>query len=48
MTLDTDQKYQEKVEATAKIMFQIKKIQLNKGHDEMAIPAVEEVLHVSS
>ena len=49
MTVDIDQKYQEKVEAAAKMLCQLKqRYQLNKGHNEMAIPAVEEVLHVSS
>ena len=49
MTVDTDQKYQEKVEAAANIIFQLKQIyQLKKGHYDMDIPSVEEVLNVSS
>ena len=49
MTVDTDQKYQENVEAASNMLCQLKQIyQLNKGHEEMAIPDLEEVLHVSS
>ena len=49
MTLDTYQKYQEKVEAAANMLIQLKQIDhLNKGHDKMDIPSVEEVPHVSS
>ena len=49
MTVDTDQKYQEKVEAATKVLCELKQIyQLNKGHDDMAIPYVEEFFHVSS
>ena len=49
MTLDTYQKYQEKVEAAANMLIQQKQIdRLNKGHDKMDIPSVEEVSHVSS
>ena len=49
MTIDTDQKYQEKVEAAAKMLCQLKHIDhINKGHSNMDIPAVEEVLNVSS
>ena len=41
MTVDIDQKCQERVEADAKIIFQQKQIdQINKGHDWMAITAV--------
>ena len=47
MTVDTDQKYQEKFEAAANIIFQ-KIYQINKLYDYMAIPAVEEVTYVSS
>ena len=49
MTVDNDQKYQEKFEAAAKMLFQLKQIDhLNKVHGDMAIPSVEKVLHVSS
>ena len=49
ITVDTDQKYQEEVGAAAKILCQLKqRYQLNKGHAYIAIPYVEEVLHVSS
>ena len=49
MTVDTDQKYQEKVEAAANIIFQLKqRDHPNKGHGEMDIPGVEEVTRVSS
>ena len=49
MTVDTDQKYQEKFEADYNMLFQMKQMDnLNKGHDNMYIPAVEEVPHVSS
>ena len=49
MTVDTDQKYHEKVEAAANMLFRLKqRYQLNKGHGEMAITAVEEVSQVYS
>ena len=49
MTVDTDKNPQEKVKAAAKIMCQLKqRDHLNKGNDDMAIPDVEEVLHMSS
>ena len=49
MTVDTNQKYQEKVETAANMLCQLKqRDQLNKGHGDMDIPAVEEVLNVSS
>ena len=49
MTVDTDQKYQEKVEAAAKMICKLKQIyQLDIDHAEMAIPYLEEVLHVYS
>ena len=49
MTVDTDKKYEEKVEAAAKMLCQLKQIyHLNKGHDEMDIPEAKEVFHVSS
>ena len=36
MTVDTDQKYQEKVEAASNIIYQLKLIDhLNKGHGNM-------------
>ena len=48
MTVDTDKKYQEKVEAAAKILYQLKQIyHLNKWHDKMDIPDIEEVFCVS-
>ena len=48
MTVNTDQKYQETVEAAANMLFQLKQMdQLNIGHNNMAIPDVEEVSHVS-
>ena len=48
-TVDTDQKYQEKVEAAANMLCQLKqRDKANKGHDEQATPAVEEFLHMSS
>ena len=44
MTVDTDQKYQETVEAAVNMIFQLKqRDHINKGHDKMAIPSVEEV-----
>ena len=44
MTVDTDQKYQEKVEAAVNMICQLKqRYQLNKGHYNIAVPAVEEV-----
>ena len=49
MTVDTDQKTQEKFKAAAKIMCQLKqRDHPNKGNDDMAIPDVDEVLHMSS
>ena len=49
MTVDIEQKYQEQVQADDSMICLLKQIyQLNKGHDEMAIPAMEEVYHVSS
>ena len=49
MTVDIDQKQQEEFEAAANIIFQLKqRYQINKNHEKMAIPAVEEVLHASS
>ena len=49
MTVDIDQKHQEKVEATASMLCQLKQIyQLNKVHENMNIPFVEEFFHVSS
>ena len=44
MTVDPDQKYQEKVEAAANVLCQmIQRDQLNKGHGNITIPDVEEV-----
>ena len=41
-TVDTYQKYQEMFEAAFNMLSQMKqRYQLNKGHDDMAIPAVE-------
>ena len=50
MTVDTDQKYQEKVEESANMLCQLKIYiyQLNKGRGKMARPAVEEVSYASS
>ena len=49
MTVDTDQKYQEKVEAAANMIFQLKqRDHFNKGHKNIAILSVEEFLHDSS
>ena len=49
MTVDTDQKYQEKVEAAANMICQPKqRYHLNKRNKKMAIPDVEECFHVSS
>ena len=49
MNVDTDQKYQEKLEAAANRLCQTKqRDQINKGHRNVDIPSVEEVLHVSS
>ena len=43
----TDQKYQEKVEAYANMLLFLKqRDQINKGHDDMDIPAEEEVSNV--
>ena len=48
-TVDTDQKYQEKVEASTNMLCKLKKIDhLNRFHNNMDVPDVEEVLHVSS
>ena len=48
-TVDTDQKYQEKVEAAVNMLCQLKqRDRINKGHEEMDIPAVEEVSYVYS
>ena len=48
MTVDTDQKYPKNVEADANMLLLMKqRDQFNKGHDDMAIPDVEEVSHVS-
>ena len=48
MIVDTYQKYQEKFEVAANMIHQLKKrYQLNKGHEYMDIPDVEEVSHVS-
>ena len=42
MTVDIYQKYQEKVEAAANMLCQMKqKYNLNKGHEEMTITYVE-------
>ena len=49
MTVDTDQKYQENVEADANMILILKqRYQLNKGHGDMVITYVEEVSHGSS
>ena len=49
ITVDTDKKYQEKVETDANVIFQLKqRDQINKGHGNTAIPAMKEFLHVSS
>ena len=49
ITVDTDQKYQENVEADSNIIIQLKqRDNINKGNYYMAIPAVEEFSHVSS
>ena len=43
INVDTDQKYRENVGADANMFFQLKqRDQLNEGHDNMAIPYVEE------
>ena len=48
MTVDTYQKYQENVEAASNMLCQMKqRYQIVKGGDEIAIPSMEEVLHVS-
>ena len=45
MTVETDQKYQEKVEAVAKILCRPKqRYHLNKGNDKVDIPCMEEFL----
>ena len=49
MTVDTDQKQQEKFESATKMLCQLKQIdQPNKGHAYMDIPSMKEVFHVSS
>ena len=49
ITVDTDQKYQGKFEEAANMLCQLKKRdQINKIHDNVAIPSVEEVLNVCS
>ena len=49
MTVDTDQKDQEKVESAANMLCQLKqRDHLNKWNYDMAIPYVKEVLCVSS
>ena len=49
ITVDTDQKYQEEVEAASNIFFQTKqRDHIHKGHDKMAKTYVDEFLHVSS
>ena len=49
MTVDTDQKYQETVEAAVNMIFQLKqRDHINKGHDKMAITSLEEFSNVSS
>ena len=49
MTVDTNQKYQEKVESPDNILCQPKqRDHINKEHDDMYIPYAEEVLYVSS
>ena len=48
MTVDINKKYQGKVEASAKMLYQLRqRDQPNKWHDKMAIPDLGEVLHVS-
>ena len=48
MAVDTDQKYQEKVETAPNMLYQPKqKYHINKGHAEIAIPAVGGVAHMS-
>ena len=49
MTVDKYQKYQEKVEAAAIMLCQLKQIdKVNKGYEEMTTPDVEELSCVSS
>ena len=49
MTVDTDQKYQGKVETADNMLCKLKQIyQLNKWNDDMVIPDVEEVSYVYS
>ena len=59
MTVDTDQQYQEIVEAASNMICQLRQkydrlvitiniCQINEGHDYLDIPAVEEVAHMSS
>ena len=49
VTVDTDQKYQEKVESASNMLCQLKqRDRINTGHDEMAIPDLEGVFHVYS
>ena len=48
MTVDTYQKYQERFEASANILYQLKqRDQPNKGHGDTDISAVEVFVHVS-
>ena len=47
MTVDTDQKCQKVFKASANTIYQLKQIdQLNKGHGDMDISAVEVFVHV--
>ena len=49
MTVDTDQKHQEKVEASANIIYQLKqRDRINKRNDNMDIPSLGGFPHVSS
>ena len=49
MTVDSGQKYQERLEADSNITCQLKwRDKPNRVHDEMDIPVVKEVMHVSS
>ena len=42
MTVDTDQKYQEKVESAVNMIFRLKqRDRLNKLHDKISLPDVE-------
>ena len=48
MTVDTDQKHQERFEASTNTLYQLKqRDQPNKGHGDMDISDVEVVFHVS-